>query len=85
RLGFEALQAGGSAPGALNAANEIAVAAFLDGQLRYTDIPRVCEDTLARVRVTPLDDLEAVIACDAGARELAREAASRFHSRRAAQ
>ncbi|MBK8740229.1 MAG: 1-deoxy-D-xylulose-5-phosphate reductoisomerase [Betaproteobacteria bacterium] len=85
RLGFEALRAGGSAPGALNAANEIAVAAFLDRQLRYTDIPRVCEDTLARVRVTSLDDLEAVIACDDGARELAREAASRFHSRRAAQ
>ena len=85
RLGFEALRAGGSAPGALNAANEIAVAAFLDRQLRYTDIPRVCEDTLARIRVTPLDDLEAVNACDAGARELAREAASRFHSRRAAR
>ena len=84
RLGFEALRAGGSAPGALNAANEVAVAAFLDGQLRYTDIPRVCEDTLARIRVTPLDNLAAVIACDAGARALARECASRLQSRSAA-
>ena len=84
RLGFEALRAGGSAPGALNAANEIAVAAFLDGQLRYTDIPRVCEDTLARIRVTPLDNLAAVTACDAGARALARECASRLQSRSAA-
>jgi 1-deoxy-D-xylulose-5-phosphate reductoisomerase len=84
RLGFEALRAGGSAPGTLNAANEIAVAAFLDGRLRYTDIPRVCEDTLSRSRVTPLDNLVAVNECDAGARELARESASRLYSRSAA-
>jgi 1-deoxy-D-xylulose-5-phosphate reductoisomerase len=84
RLGFEALKAGGSAPGALNAANEIAVAAFLDRQLRYTDIPRVCEDTLSRISVTPLDNLAAVNECDTGARELARECVSRFHSRSAA-
>ena len=84
RLGFDALRAGGSAPGALNAANEIAVAAFLGGQLRYTDIPRVCEDTLARIRVVPLDNLAAVIDCDTGARALARECASRLQSRSAA-
>ena len=84
RLGFEALSAGGSAPGTLNAANEIAVAAFLDGQLRYTDIARVCEETLSRSRVTPLDNLAAVDACDAAARELARECASRHRGRSAA-
>ena len=84
RLGYEALRAGGSAPGALSAANEIAVAAFLEGRLRYTDISRVCEDALARTRVTPLDNLAAVIACDAAARELARECASRRYCRSAA-
>ena len=81
RLGFEALSAGGSAPGALNAANEIAVAAFLEERLRYTDIPNVCEETLARMDVTPLDDLSAVIECDAMARALARECASRLINR----
>ncbi|MEO8136742.1 MAG: 1-deoxy-D-xylulose-5-phosphate reductoisomerase, partial [Betaproteobacteria bacterium] len=77
RLGFEALAAGGSAPGALNAANEIAVDAFLDGRLRFTDIAAVCEETLSRFAVGPLEDLQAVHACDGGARELARESASR--------
>ena len=78
RLGFEALRAGGSAPGTLNAANEIAVAAFLDQRLRYTDIAQVCEQTLARMDVVALDDLSAVIECDAAARRLARECASRL-------
>jgi 1-deoxy-D-xylulose-5-phosphate reductoisomerase len=81
RLGFEALSAGGSAPGTLNAANEIAVAAFLAERLRYTDIPHVCEETLARMNVTPLEDLEAVIECDAMARQLARECAMRLTNR----
>jgi 1-deoxy-D-xylulose-5-phosphate reductoisomerase len=81
RLGFEALSAGGSAPGALNAANEIAVAAFLEERLRYTDIPNVCEETLARMDVTPLGDLSAVIECDAMARQLARECAKRLTNR----
>ena len=81
RLGFEALAAGGSAPGALNAANEIAVDAFLGGRLRFTDIPAVCEETLSRITIGPLDDLQAVQACDGFARELARESASRIHSR----
>jgi 1-deoxy-D-xylulose-5-phosphate reductoisomerase len=81
KLGFDALSAGGSAPGALNAANEVAVAAFLEERLRYTDIPHVCEETLARMDVTPLDDLQAVIACDAMARQLARECATRLTNR----
>jgi 1-deoxy-D-xylulose-5-phosphate reductoisomerase len=81
RLGFEALAAGGSAPGTLNAANEIAVAAFLEQRLRYTDIPSVCEETLSRMSVTALDSLSAVIECDTAARELARECANRLVSR----
>ena len=85
RLGFEALAAGGSAPGALNAANEIAVDAFLDGRLRFTDIAAVCEDTLSRITIGPLADLAAVHACDGGAREVARESASRIRARNGIQ
>ena len=81
RLGFEALAAGGSAPGALNAANEVAVSDFLDGRLRFTDIAGVCEETLSRIGVEPLLSLDAVRACDIGARELARESASRIRAR----
>ena len=50
-------------------------------RLRYTDIPNVCEETLARMDVTPLDDLSAVIECDAMARQLARECAKRLTNR----
>ena len=47
RLGFEAARAGGTAPAALNAANEVAVDAFLNGRLRFTRIARVAEATVA--------------------------------------
>ena len=46
RLAREALEAGGKAPCVLNAANEIAVAAFLDGQIKFLDIPRIVESAL---------------------------------------
>ena len=49
RLAYEAWQAGGTATIVLNAANEIAVQAFLDGGLRFTDIAELIEDTLARM------------------------------------
>ena len=47
-LAYAALREGGTAPAVLNAANEIAVAAFLDGKLRYTAIPQVIEQALDR-------------------------------------
>ena len=47
RLGFEAARAGGTAPAALNAANEVAVDAFLNGRLRFTRIARIAEATVA--------------------------------------
>ena len=50
RLAREALEQGGAAPIALNAANEVAVARFLDGAIRFGDISRVVEDALARSR-----------------------------------
>ena len=72
-LAYAALQAGGSAPGILNAANEIAVDAFLAGILRFTDIPRVAEETLARGRMMALESLDAVEACDREARAIAHQ------------
>jgi 1-deoxy-D-xylulose-5-phosphate reductoisomerase len=60
RLAQEAALAGGSAPAILNAANEIAVAGFLDGRIRFTDIPVLIEHTLANISaavVTTVADL----------------------------
>ena len=81
RLGFDALRLGGSAPGTLNAANEVAVAAFLEERLRYTDIAHVCEETLSRIDVCALDNLPAIFECDAAARAFARECATRLNQR----
>lgn len=71
RLAREAAQSGGSAPALLNAANEVAVAAFLDGRLRYAQIASMIEAVLAREPAMAVDGLEAVFAADAKARELA--------------
>jgi len=76
RLAYEALEAGGTAPAVLNAANEVAVDLFLDKKIAFIDIARVIEDTLERVPVieTPtLDDLHAV---DAEARKRGKELAT---------
>lgn len=65
RLAREAIQAGGSAPAILNAANEVAVAAFLAGQIRFTRIAAVVEETLARNNDAPRPtSLEEVLAVD---------------------
>ncbi len=73
RLGFEAVRAGGTATAILNAANEVAVKAFLDGQIRFTDIARIIESTLARQAVRDADTLESVLAEDDLARRVAHE------------
>ena len=73
RLAFEALRCGGNAPAVLNAANEIAVEAFLQRRLCFMDIPRLIEDTLARVAVAETLRLEDVIEADAVARLVAAE------------
>jgi 1-deoxy-D-xylulose-5-phosphate reductoisomerase len=72
RLARQAAEAGDSAPATLNAANEVAVAAFLDGRIRYPQIAGMIEDVLNREAVTPLADLEGVFAADTRARELAQ-------------
>ncbi|NNG63513.1 1-deoxy-D-xylulose-5-phosphate reductoisomerase, partial [Pseudomonas fragi] len=62
RLAREAAMAGNSAPAMLNAANEVAVAAFLDGRIRYPQIARIIEDVLNSEPVVAVDELEAVFA-----------------------
>lgn len=71
RLAQAALRAGGTAPAMLNAANEVAVQAFLERRIRFTAIAPVIEATLARLTVRPATDLATVLADDAEARRLA--------------
>jgi 1-deoxy-D-xylulose-5-phosphate reductoisomerase len=71
-LAYAALEAGGAASAVLNAANEIAVEAFLAGRLAFTGIAGVIADTLAALPAGPADELAQVMDADARARELAR-------------
>ncbi|MEM7292543.1 MAG: 1-deoxy-D-xylulose-5-phosphate reductoisomerase [Pseudomonadota bacterium] len=68
-----AMQRGGSAPAVLNAANEEAVAAFLAGQLGFTQIPSVIDATLTSLDAAAADTLEEILAIDAQARTVAQE------------
>jgi len=70
-LAYQALQAEGTAPAVLNAANEVAVEAFLGDQLDFLSIAAVIEEVLARHDVQPLTDLDQVLAADAWARDAA--------------
>lgn len=72
RLAYEALAAGGNAPAVLNAANEVAVEAFLGGNLGFTRIPGVIAQTLADVPWKEVASMEDVLAADGAAREVAR-------------
>ncbi len=69
----EAMRAGGTAPAIFNAANEVAVAAFLAHRLRFLDIARVVGETLARVSATEPAALAEVLAADQQARATARQ------------
>jgi 1-deoxy-D-xylulose-5-phosphate reductoisomerase len=71
------LRAGGNAPAVLNAANEVAVAAFLAGRLPFLRIADVIADTLAAVPAEAADELPAVLAADAMARTVAEAALAR--------
>ncbi len=72
QLAYDALRAGGRAPAILNAANEIAVSAFLADQIGFLDIPRVISDTLDLVPNAPVATLADVLAADAAARDEAQ-------------
>ena len=71
-LAYRALKTGGTLPAAMNAANEEAVHAFIEERIAFSDIPRVIEDVMNRHQTAPVVDLEAVLAADNGAREMAR-------------
>ena len=66
-------QQGGSAPCVYNAANEVAVAAFLAGRLSFLSVSEVVEDALERADGAPASDLDALVEADRAARALAGE------------
>jgi len=72
-LAYQALKAGGTAPAILNAANEVAVAAFLDEQLPFTEIPQLIEYALEQVAVHAVNALDDVLTADTQAREVAMD------------
>ena len=71
-LAYQALRAGGTAPAALNAANEVAVEAFLSRRLPFLAIGKVIADVLDRISISPADSLAAVAEADAQARRIAQ-------------
>lgn len=73
RLARQAAEAGHSAPAVLNAANEVAVEAFLQRRIRFPEIAGMIEQVLEQEPVVPLTSLDAVFAADQRARELSRE------------
>ena len=72
-LAYAALATGGSAPAILNAANEVAVASFLEGRLPFLGIPALLEATLSAIPAEPAGDLDVLMDCDQRARRQARE------------
>lgn len=70
-LAREALSRGGTAPAVLNGANEVAVGAFLDGRIRFSDIWRTIRRVLDTTEISPAEDLDSVFAADAAARAAA--------------
>jgi 1-deoxy-D-xylulose-5-phosphate reductoisomerase len=68
RLAFEASRIGSTMPAVLNAANEIAVHAFLDKKIGFTDIPRIIEATMRLHHIVSAPDLESILLADAWAR-----------------
>jgi 1-deoxy-D-xylulose-5-phosphate reductoisomerase len=73
KLAFEALKQGGNAMGTINAANEIAVDAFLNQTIGFLDIPQVIKQTLAQTKHAALNNLDAIIANDQEARGIASQ------------
>ena len=77
RLAYEAAEAGGTKTIGLNAADEVAVAAFLEGKIRFTDIPRTIESTLNETPAGHPESIREVLAADAEARRVAGRLVSR--------
>ena len=71
-LGYAAARAGGTMPAVLNAANEVAVAAFLNGRIGFMNIPQTVEATMEAHQPQPLESLEQVLAVNRWARDFAQ-------------
>src|SRR5437763_4539375 len=71
RLAYEAAEAGGTKPIALNAADEVAVAAFLEGGIRFSNIPEIIENVLLETRTQKIESIGQVLETDAAARQTA--------------
>jgi 1-deoxy-D-xylulose-5-phosphate reductoisomerase len=82
RLAYEAAEAGGAKTVALNSADEVAVAAFLDGNIRFDQIPKVIEDVLSVTSSAPMESIQSVLNTDREARQLAQEQVNRKKSER---
>ena len=80
RLAWQVLDAATGSPAVLNAANEIAVAAFLEKRIRFDDIHRVNHATLDAVAVSQINDIEGLIALDTQSRQIATRIAERLES-----
>ena len=83
RLAYECAEAGGAKPVALNAADEVAVAGFLNGQIRFDEIPKVIESVLDETKTVKLESIMQVLEADVEARRLASQKIER-HSRKSA-
>jgi 1-deoxy-D-xylulose-5-phosphate reductoisomerase len=77
-LAYEAAEAGGAKTVALNAADEVAVAAFLDGCIRFTEIPAIIKMVLAETKTGKLESISKVLEADAEARRIAHEKVERL-------
>ncbi|WGS84128.1 1-deoxy-D-xylulose-5-phosphate reductoisomerase [Methylomonas sp. UP202] len=73
RLAYEAIKAGGIMPTVLNAANEVAVDAFLNERIKFTDIAKVIERGMARFQADSADSLELILRADSQARQVAND------------
>jgi 1-deoxy-D-xylulose-5-phosphate reductoisomerase len=73
RLAYEAAEAGGAKTVALNAADEVAVAAFLEGRIRFDEIPRIVEECLNATNSGKLESISEVLQADAQARRWAKQ------------
>ena len=80
-LAYHALAAGGDAPARLNAADEVAVRAFLDGRIGFLDIPELLQRVLESEPTNPIVELEDVLSADRRAREAARAILAALPSR----
>ena len=82
RLAYEAAEAGGAKPVALNAADEVAVAGFLERQIRFDEIPKVIESVLGETKSGKLESIMEVLEADSEARRLAGRKVAQFRDKR---